>query len=257
MGALWRDIAHEVTSRRVRRSRDPGCRRPGLLRRRRRRRDGDLRRRRRRDVTATAHVIHDGIRTFALSDKPIVAAVQGAVAGGGLGPHADRRLHRRGGLGEVREQVREHRADPRPRRLDAAARRDRPAPRAAAAAAGPHARRPPRPSTGGSSPRSCRAAEVAARAEADRARSGSRTRRRPSARPSASSASAPTARSRRTSTTRPRSIGARFDTDESKAPRRGLRRGIRQVRTLTAPRRRTAMTLDRLSDTARSPARPS
>jgi 2-(1,2-epoxy-1,2-dihydrophenyl)acetyl-CoA isomerase len=37
------------------------------------------------DVTATAHVIHDGIRTFALSDKPIVAAVQGAVAGGGLG----------------------------------------------------------------------------------------------------------------------------------------------------------------------------
>ena len=37
------------------------------------------------DVTAAAHVIHDGIRTFALSDKPIVAAVQGAVAGGGLG----------------------------------------------------------------------------------------------------------------------------------------------------------------------------
>ena len=37
------------------------------------------------DVTGAAHVIHDGIRTFALSDKPIVAAVQGAVAGGGLG----------------------------------------------------------------------------------------------------------------------------------------------------------------------------
>ncbi|WJL96809.1 enoyl-CoA hydratase/isomerase family protein [Microbacterium sp. ET2] len=37
------------------------------------------------DVTASAHVIHDGIRTLALSDKPIVAAVQGAVAGGGLG----------------------------------------------------------------------------------------------------------------------------------------------------------------------------
>jgi 2-(1,2-epoxy-1,2-dihydrophenyl)acetyl-CoA isomerase len=36
-------------------------------------------------VTDMAHVIHDGIRTFALSDKPIVAAVQGAVAGGGLG----------------------------------------------------------------------------------------------------------------------------------------------------------------------------
>jgi 2-(1,2-epoxy-1,2-dihydrophenyl)acetyl-CoA isomerase len=37
------------------------------------------------DVTAAAHVIHDGIRTFIRSDKPIVAAVQGAVAGGGLG----------------------------------------------------------------------------------------------------------------------------------------------------------------------------
>lgn len=37
------------------------------------------------DVTAMAEVIHDGIRTLALSDKPIVAAVQGAVAGGGLG----------------------------------------------------------------------------------------------------------------------------------------------------------------------------
>lgn len=37
------------------------------------------------DVTAMAEVIHDGIRTFVESDKPIVAAVQGAVAGGGLG----------------------------------------------------------------------------------------------------------------------------------------------------------------------------
>ncbi len=36
-------------------------------------------------VTAAAHVIHEGIRTFTASDKPIVAAVQGAVAGGGLG----------------------------------------------------------------------------------------------------------------------------------------------------------------------------
>lgn len=36
-------------------------------------------------VTETANVIHEGIRTFAMSDKPIVAAVQGAVAGGGLG----------------------------------------------------------------------------------------------------------------------------------------------------------------------------
>lgn len=38
-----------------------------------------------RHVTAMADVIHDGIRTFVESDKPIVAAVQGAVAGGGLG----------------------------------------------------------------------------------------------------------------------------------------------------------------------------
>jgi 2-(1,2-epoxy-1,2-dihydrophenyl)acetyl-CoA isomerase len=36
-------------------------------------------------VTAMAGVIHDGIRTLTRSDKPIVAAVQGAVAGGGLG----------------------------------------------------------------------------------------------------------------------------------------------------------------------------
>lgn len=36
-------------------------------------------------VTEMAHIIHDGIRTFVESDKPIVAAVQGAVAGGGLG----------------------------------------------------------------------------------------------------------------------------------------------------------------------------
>lgn len=36
-------------------------------------------------VTATAHVIHEGIRAWTGSDKPIVAAVQGAVAGGGLG----------------------------------------------------------------------------------------------------------------------------------------------------------------------------
>lgn len=36
-------------------------------------------------VTETAHVIHEGIRTLVESDKPIVAAVQGAVAGGGLG----------------------------------------------------------------------------------------------------------------------------------------------------------------------------
>lgn len=37
------------------------------------------------DVTAAAHVIHEGIRAFTESHVPIVAAVQGAVAGGGLG----------------------------------------------------------------------------------------------------------------------------------------------------------------------------
>ncbi|MBF4562281.1 enoyl-CoA hydratase/isomerase family protein [Microbacterium sp. VKM Ac-2870] len=37
------------------------------------------------DITAMAHVIHEGIRTFVESDIPVVAAVQGAVAGGGLG----------------------------------------------------------------------------------------------------------------------------------------------------------------------------
>lgn len=36
-------------------------------------------------VTDMAHIIHDGIRAFVESDKPIVAAVDGAVAGGGLG----------------------------------------------------------------------------------------------------------------------------------------------------------------------------
>ncbi|QEW04443.1 enoyl-CoA hydratase/isomerase family protein [Microbacterium lushaniae] len=37
------------------------------------------------DLTATAHVIHEGIRTFVEAPVPVVAAVQGAVAGGGLG----------------------------------------------------------------------------------------------------------------------------------------------------------------------------
>ncbi|MFS0865723.1 enoyl-CoA hydratase/isomerase family protein [Microbacterium sp. 179-B 1A2 NHS] len=36
-------------------------------------------------ITEMAHLIHDGTRTFVESDKPIVAAVHGAVAGGGLG----------------------------------------------------------------------------------------------------------------------------------------------------------------------------
>ncbi|MEN2738854.1 enoyl-CoA hydratase-related protein [Microbacterium sp. X-17] len=37
------------------------------------------------EVAATARAIHDGIRAFVESDTPVVAAVQGAVAGGGLG----------------------------------------------------------------------------------------------------------------------------------------------------------------------------
>lgn len=37
------------------------------------------------EVTATAHIIHEGIRALVESATPIVAAVQGAVAGGGLG----------------------------------------------------------------------------------------------------------------------------------------------------------------------------
>lgn len=36
-------------------------------------------------ITEMAHAIHDGIRTFTASATPIVAAVHGAVAGGGLG----------------------------------------------------------------------------------------------------------------------------------------------------------------------------
>lgn len=37
------------------------------------------------DLTATARLIHEGIRTFVEAPVPVVAAVQGAVAGGGLG----------------------------------------------------------------------------------------------------------------------------------------------------------------------------
>lgn len=37
------------------------------------------------EITEMARVIHRGIITLALSDKPVVAAVQGVVAGGGLG----------------------------------------------------------------------------------------------------------------------------------------------------------------------------
>ena len=84
MGARWRDLAHRVTS-------DPSvkailldaagpafCAGGDVIAMHTSGAGGSA-------VTDTAHVIHDGIRTFAHSDKPIVAAVQGAVAGGGLG----------------------------------------------------------------------------------------------------------------------------------------------------------------------------
>lgn len=84
MGTLWRDIAHEVTG-------DPSvgavildaagpafCAGGDVVAMSTSGAGGEA-------VTGMAHVIHDGIRTFAHSDKPIVAAVQGAVAGGGLG----------------------------------------------------------------------------------------------------------------------------------------------------------------------------
>lgn len=84
MGARWRDIAHAVTS-------DPAvgavildaagpafCAGGDVVAMGSSGASGS-------DVTAAADVIHDGIRTFVESDKAIVAAVQGAVAGGGLG----------------------------------------------------------------------------------------------------------------------------------------------------------------------------
>lgn len=84
MGARWRDLAHEVTA-------DPTvavivldavgpafCAGGDVVQMGTSGATGA-------DVTAAARVIHDGIRTFVESDKPMVAAVHGAVAGGGLG----------------------------------------------------------------------------------------------------------------------------------------------------------------------------
>lgn len=84
MGARWRDIAHEVTSDDSIGAVILDAAGPAFCA------GGDVVQMASADgggaeVTAMAHVIHDGIRTWALSDKPIVAAVQGAVAGGGLG----------------------------------------------------------------------------------------------------------------------------------------------------------------------------
>jgi 2-(1,2-epoxy-1,2-dihydrophenyl)acetyl-CoA isomerase len=84
MGTLWRDIAHEVTADAsvgavILDAAGPAfCAGGDVVAMATSGAGGEA-------VTATAHVIHDGIRTWALSDKPIVAAVQGAVAGGGLG----------------------------------------------------------------------------------------------------------------------------------------------------------------------------
>ncbi|MEO2134459.1 enoyl-CoA hydratase/isomerase family protein [Microbacterium laevaniformans] len=84
MGRLWRDLAHEITA-------DPTvgaivldaagpafCAGGDVVEMAASGSSGG-------DITAMARVIHDGIRTFVDSDIPIVAAVQGAVAGGGLG----------------------------------------------------------------------------------------------------------------------------------------------------------------------------
>ena len=84
MGALWRDIAHDITSDDtvgavILDAAGPAfCAGGDVIAMATSGASGA-------DVTRAAHTIHDGIRTFALSDKPIVAAVQGAVAGGGLG----------------------------------------------------------------------------------------------------------------------------------------------------------------------------
>lgn len=84
MGARWRDLAHEVT-------RDPEvgavlidangpafCAGGDVVQMGTSGAAGS-------EVTAAAHVIHEGIRAFVTSRTPVVAAVQGAVAGGGLG----------------------------------------------------------------------------------------------------------------------------------------------------------------------------
>lgn len=84
MGTRWRDLAHEITA-------DPSvgavlldaagpafCAGGDVVEMAASGSSGA-------DITAMAHVIHDGIRTFVESGIPIVAAVQGAVAGGGLG----------------------------------------------------------------------------------------------------------------------------------------------------------------------------
>ncbi|HEY9308454.1 MAG TPA: enoyl-CoA hydratase/isomerase family protein [Microbacterium sp.] len=84
MGRRWRDVAHEITSDDsvgavILDAAGPAfCAGGDVLEMATSGASGP-------DVTGAAQTIHDGIRTFVESDKPIVAAVQGAVAGGGLG----------------------------------------------------------------------------------------------------------------------------------------------------------------------------
>jgi 2-(1,2-epoxy-1,2-dihydrophenyl)acetyl-CoA isomerase len=84
MGARWRDLAHELTADDtigaiVLDANGPAfCAGGDVVAMASVARSGD-------EITEAAGVIHDGIRTFVESDIPIVAAVHGAVAGGGLG----------------------------------------------------------------------------------------------------------------------------------------------------------------------------
>jgi 2-(1,2-epoxy-1,2-dihydrophenyl)acetyl-CoA isomerase len=84
MGRRWRDVAHDITSDEtvgavILDAAGPAfCAGGDVLEMATSGAAGS-------EVTDAAHTIHDGIRTFVESDKPIVAAVQGAVAGGGLG----------------------------------------------------------------------------------------------------------------------------------------------------------------------------
>jgi len=84
MGTRWRDLAHEITADSTVQAVLLDAAGPAFCA------GGDVLEMAASgsggaDITAMAHVIHDGIRTFVESDIPIVAAVQGAVAGGGLG----------------------------------------------------------------------------------------------------------------------------------------------------------------------------
>lgn len=84
MGRRWRDIAHDLTSDDSVGAVILDAAGPAFCA------GGDVREMATSgasgaDVTGAAQTIHDGIRTFVESSIPIVAAVQGAVAGGGLG----------------------------------------------------------------------------------------------------------------------------------------------------------------------------